>query len=114
MRETQSAGLAKLLSPCAVFVLLLFGVSPWPAAGQGCFTVDDLGVLPGDSSSVATGINQRGDVVGWSTGPDGTTRAFIYTASGMVALPGLVGRPRTIARDLNDVGQVVGTANAGG
>jgi len=113
MRETLSTRLAKLLSPGALFVLLLFGVSPWPAAGQGSFSVDDLGVLPGDSSSVATGINQRGDVVGWSTGADGTPHAFIYTDS-MVALPGLLGRPRTIARDVNDVGQVVGTANAGG
>src|SRR6186997_2799568 len=113
MREILSTHLAKLLSPGALFVLLLFGVSSGPAAGQGSFTVEDLGALPGDSSSVATGINQHGDVVGWSTGADGT-HAFIYTDSGMVALPGLVGRPRTIARDLNDVGQVVGTANAGG
>src|SRR4029079_6986476 len=52
--------------------------------------------------------------VGWSTGADGATRAFIYTDSGMTALPGLVGRPRTIARDLNDLGDVVGTANSGG
>jgi probable HAF family extracellular repeat protein len=98
MRETPSTRLARLLSPGALFVLLLFGVSPWPAAGQGSFTVDDLGVLPGDSSSVASGINQRGDVVGWSTGPDGTTHAFIYTDSGMVALPGLTGTSTTWAR----------------
>jgi probable HAF family extracellular repeat protein len=47
-------------------------------------------------------------------GPDGTS-AFLYTdANGIVQLPGLPDRPRTIARDINDLGDVVGTANAGG
>ncbi|HLF55747.1 MAG TPA: hypothetical protein VI942_02765, partial [Thermoanaerobaculia bacterium] len=74
----------------------------------------DLGVLPGDSSSVAQGINLYGDVVGWSTG-DAGTRAFLYTdAGGMVQLPALAGQPRSVARDVNDLGDVVGSANAGG
>lgn len=116
MRKILSTRFVQLLSRPALFMVLLFGVTSWAAAaaGKGSYTVDDLGVLPGDSSSVATGINQRGDVVGWSAGADGATRAFIYTDSGMAVLPGLVGRPRTIARDVNDLGQIVGTANAGG
>jgi probable HAF family extracellular repeat protein len=76
--------------------------------------VQDLGALPGDTSSVATAINANGDVVGWSTGPTGS-RAFVYTdLGGLVALPGLPNRPLSVARDINDAGDIVGSANAGG
>jgi probable HAF family extracellular repeat protein len=85
-----------------------------PASAQSSYVVDDLGVLPGDDSSVAWAINENGDVVGWSMGPAGT-RAFLYTTTGgMVALSALPGRPRSLARDINDAGVIVGSANAGG
>jgi probable HAF family extracellular repeat protein len=85
-----------------------------PVMAQASYVVQDLGVLPGDSSSIAWGINANGEVVGWSMGSNGT-RAFLYTnAAGMVALPGLPDRPRSVARDINDAGVVVGSANAGG
>lgn len=81
---------------------------------QASYVVEDLGVLPGDTSSVAWGINANGDVVGWSMGPNGT-RAFVFTtAGGMLPLPGLATRPRTFARGINDGGDIVGVANAGG
>lgn len=113
MRKTL-ARVPQLLTRPALSVVLLLGVTSGAAASPHSYTVEDLGVLPGDTSSVATGINQRGEVVGWSTGADGSTHAFVYTDAGMVALPGLAGRARTIARDINDSGDVVGTANAGG
>jgi probable HAF family extracellular repeat protein len=96
-------------------VTLVLGLTSWAvAADPASYVVQDLGVLPGHSSSVALGINQKGEVVGWSIGADGTS-AFLFTdANGIVQLPGLSDRPRAIARDLNDVGQIVGTANAGG
>lgn len=112
----------KILATCAqrrsqwaLFVALVLGLTSWAvAADPGSYIVQDLGVLPADSSSVAWGINQKGDVVGWSTGANGTF-AFIYTdADGIVQLPGLPDRPKAIARDINDLGDVVGTANAGG
>jgi probable HAF family extracellular repeat protein len=85
-----------------------------PAAAQTSYVVEDLGALAGDTSSAAWAINANGDVVGWSMGQAGT-RAFLYTnAGGMVALPGLPGRPRSLARDINDAGVIVGSANAGG
>jgi probable HAF family extracellular repeat protein len=85
-----------------------------PAEAQTAYVVEDLGTLPGDTGSVAWAINARGDVVGWSNGPAGT-RAFVFTdAGGLAALPGLPDRPRTVARDINDAGDIAGSANAGG
>jgi probable HAF family extracellular repeat protein len=75
------------------------------------YTIDDLGVLPGHSSAIAWGINEAGDVVGWSNGVGGT-RAFLFTdTSGMVELaqfPGVTNP--TLARDINDAGVAVGQA----
>ena len=114
-RKTLSASAARLGSGRAPLVALVLGLTSWAAAADpASYVVQDLGVLPGNSSSIAFGINKKGDVVGWSMGPDGTS-AFLYTdANGIVQLPGLPDRPRTIARDINDLGDVVGTANAGG
>jgi probable HAF family extracellular repeat protein len=87
---------------------------PATQAVAASYLVQDLGVLAGDSSSVAWGINENGDVVGWSSGPGGL-RAFVRTDGGaMVALPGLPSRPQTYARSINDAGDIVGTATAGG
>jgi probable HAF family extracellular repeat protein len=85
-----------------------------PALARTRYVVQDLGALPGDASSVGWAINARGDVVGWSSGAAGT-RAFVFTeAAGLKPLPGLPDRPRSVARDINDTGDVVGSANAGG
>jgi probable HAF family extracellular repeat protein len=103
----------RLLLAGAVAIGLVLGTAR-PVQAQAAYVVEDLGVLPGDAGSVAWAINGNGDVVGWSMGPDGT-RAFVYTnAGGMVPLPGLPDRPRTVARDINDAGVIVGSANAGG
>ena len=102
-----------------VAVLLLVGIGglSTPARGVAAaptYQVEDLGTLTGDSASVAIGINQSGDVVGWSVGPTGT-RAFLYTdEDGMTALPAPPGRPVTHARAVSGNGTVVGTASTGG
>ena len=100
------------LALCAAAVLLSAfapaaqaAVAPPPA-----YLVEDLGVLPGDSTSGAWGINAGGDVVGWSTGPAGS-RAFLFVGDdGMVELPALIEGTSSFARDVNDSRQVVGTA----
>jgi probable HAF family extracellular repeat protein len=103
----------RLLLAGLVAVGLALGTAG-PVLAQASYVVQDLGALPGDASSIAWGINANGDVVGWSAGSNGT-RAFLYTnAGGMVALPGLPDRPRSLARDINDAGIVVGSANMGG
>jgi probable HAF family extracellular repeat protein len=95
-------------------VPLVAGGEATAQTSSATYVVQNLGTLPGDYSSVAMGINQAGDVVGWSYGPTGA-RAFLYTAeSGMTALPALAGRPFTTARAVNDDRTVVGTASTGG
>lgn len=112
MRQKLALGSMRVFRLASLLSLGLVAVRP--AISQTSYVVEDLGALAGDTSSVAWAINANGDVVGWSTGQAGT-RAFLYTdASGMVALPGLPDRPRTVARDINDAGVIVGTANAGG
>src|SRR6188508_2413031 len=113
MNTKPSSRSVRLLLAVVVGSLLGF-VSRRPAVAQSGYVVEDLGTLAGDNSSVAWAINENGDVVGWSMGPAGT-RAFVYrSAGGMVALPALSNRPRSIARDINDLGVIVGSANAGG
>ena len=66
-RKTLSASAARLASGRALLVALVLGLTSWAvAADPASYVVKDLGVLPGNSSSIAFGINQRGDVVGWS------------------------------------------------
>jgi probable HAF family extracellular repeat protein len=112
--ENRCSRLARALWVANLVALGLGSVALRPAMAQTGYVVEDLGALTGDSGSVAWGINAGGDVVGWSNGPNGT-RAFLFTETGgMVALSSLPSRPRTLARDLNDVGDIVGSANAGG
>ena len=74
--------------------------------------VQDLGAL-GSGSSYAEGINSTGMVVGQSVTASGATRAFLYAGNGMVDLNSFVpdnsGWVLTDARQINDLGQVVGT-----
>jgi probable HAF family extracellular repeat protein len=112
MREKMQSRILRVVRLASLLALGLLGVRP--VLAQTRYVVDDLGALFGDTSSVAWAINANGDIVGWSTGRAGT-RAFLYTtAGGMVALPSLPDRPRTLARDINDKGVIVGSANAGG
>ena len=55
--------LAIALITAVVFALFLPRLLPRPAPH---YTVTDLGVLPGDTISWATGINNRGEIVGFS------------------------------------------------
>lgn len=114
MRTKTSSAPVRTLSLTVVVALGLGFMSARPAVAQAGYVVEDLGVLAGDTSSIAWAINANGDVVGWSSGQAGT-RAFRYTnGGGMVALPDVPGRPRSVARDINDAGVIVGSANMGG
>jgi probable HAF family extracellular repeat protein len=70
-------------------------------------TMTDLGTL-GNSYSQATGINDLGQVVGWS-GVDGfVDHAFMVTGAGMIDLGTLGGQGSSGAYGINSAGQVVG------
>jgi probable HAF family extracellular repeat protein len=74
-------------------------------------TLDDLGVLPGDLSSGAAGINRSGEVVGASRGSDiQAADAFLYSGGIMFDLGIVPGRSETVPSGINDSGQVAGSA----
>ena len=77
--------------------------------------MQDLGVLPGDTSSRADHVNDNGIVVGASEGSGGV-RAFVWTASaGMQAVESSADSVYSEAFAVNGQGQVVGeTASAMG
>lgn len=69
----------------------------------------DLGVLPGHTTSAAFGINQSGQVVGESS--DGSvTRAVRWDGTTIVALGELPGQVSSSALNINSAGQIVGSS----
>jgi probable HAF family extracellular repeat protein len=74
----------------------------WTASG-----VKQLGILAGDQESEALGINEAGDIVGWSRG-SGRTRAVMWSAGKIRELGALHGSKHTRARAINARGEVVG------
>jgi probable HAF family extracellular repeat protein len=77
------------------------------------FDVIDLGTLGGDVS-MATGMNNNGQVVGETAAKDDIGRAFLWRPGrGMQDLGTLGGERRTsVAKGINNKGQVVGRASA--
>jgi probable HAF family extracellular repeat protein len=71
-------------------------------------TFIDLGTL-GGTSSAATGLNELGQVIGWSQTASGQTHAFLWTAQrGMVDLGKIAGGSYSFASAINEKGQIVG------
>lgn len=104
----------------AVFVRLALAVVPAAAlAATGpvapTWLITDLGTLDGHerSTSVASDVNDRGQVIGISYTPAGEGRAFMWTmADGMVDLGTRVGDPSFVASAISNAGHLVG-ARAG-
>jgi probable HAF family extracellular repeat protein len=74
------------------------------------YVVTDMGILPGFGSSTATSINDRGQVVGYSSGADQSARAMMWS-NGQLRDLGTVGGNRSIATSINNNGVVVGYAS---
>jgi probable HAF family extracellular repeat protein len=89
-------------------------------AKPGSWTLRDLGMLPGDIGSVAQGVNDQGQVVGYRNDADDLGRAFLWTPSSpgsstgtMIALGALPGETYASAYAINAGGAVVGEAKVG-
>lgn len=78
------------------------------SAQRVSYTVLDLGTLGGNRSS-ASGLNNRGQVVGHSETSDGSIHAFLYDGGTMVDL-GTLGGKESYAYRINDAGVIVGRA----
>jgi probable HAF family extracellular repeat protein len=74
--------------------------------------LQELGTLPGDARSRATGVNLAGVVVGDSFTADGVARAFVWDLGRMRALAALAGDAASEARAINAGGDVVGRSGA--
>src|SRR5262249_45325910 len=84
---------------------------PEPPRPPG-YTVTDLGVF-GGTTSQALGINDAGQVVGWSDTPGGGQHAFLYDGGQLLDL-GTFGGHNSKAYAINNAGLVVGAADLAG
>ena len=102
-----------------VFVCCVLLVSPAVGGEPPMYTITEIGPLPGDDEAQALGINEAGDVVGFSgtslVFPDcclTTGNAFLYRDGELIDLGRLNGL-KTRAEAINNLGQVVGWADVG-
>jgi|GEM_PF-583917 len=88
-------------------VLAAFGLSVRMASAALEYGVVDLGTL-GGTQSVATGINDRGQVVGWSLDADVRTQAFLWQNGNMTGLGFFPGGTSSVANAINNNGEITG------
>ena len=98
-------------------VLLSVTLASSAAANDTRFTFVDLGTLPGGSASVAYGLNDSEQVVGWATIPGCLTqnglpcrRAYVWQNGVMTMLDKLPGDEDSFARSINNNGLIAGTS----
>jgi probable HAF family extracellular repeat protein len=77
------------------------------AAAAPQYTVTNLGVLDGYSSSYGSGINESGQVAGYSYNSDGDQLAFLFSNGTLQSL-GTLGGTRSAAYGINASGRVTG------
>jgi probable HAF family extracellular repeat protein len=77
-------------------------------------SLTNLPGLPGSTDSVATGINDFGQAVGYSGFIGDTLYATEWSHGSVIDLGGLPGSTSSIADSINDFGQVVGWSHVGG
>lgn len=98
-RRIRSAARWAILGWCVV--------APLQAMARLGLEIVDLGTLGGEAS-VAQGLNNLGQVVGWSNSTTGARRAFLYSDGTMTDLGTLPGGTTSRATAINNVGQITG------
>ena len=87
--------------------------SLWPNGIHGAVT--NLGILPGDGAAFATGVNNRGQVVGSTFSSVGWSRGFIWQDNVMTDLNTLIRGDSNLliiaASNINERGQISGMAS---
>ena len=102
--SARSLGALVLVGAC---VTALTGAANGTSASRASgWAIRDLGTLGGNSSA-ATAINNRGQIVGWSTTRSGAKHAFLWQRGTMRDL-GTLGGAESAALALNERGQIVG------
>jgi probable HAF family extracellular repeat protein len=86
--------------------------SLWEDGARGAVT--NLGILPGDGAAFATGVNNRGQVVGSTFNSQGWSRGFIWHDNVMTDLNTLIPKDSNFfinaASNINERGQISGMA----
>lgn len=97
------------LSRLAALVLLASLWGTWATASAAVYTFTLLPPLPDSTESAGLGINDQGQVVGWSgTGEGAPLRATRWDGVTPVALASLYAGNSSTALDISNAGQVVG------
>jgi probable HAF family extracellular repeat protein len=100
MRVQSCFLLALLLGGSLLSAEILYSVTDLGTLGRANFTV---------SNSSGYGINNAGQVVGFSSTSTGTSHAFLYSNGQMTDLGALPGYFRSWGSGINNAGQVTGT-----
>lgn len=94
-------------------VVLSWSLSSLVLADDAC-RVQEVEPLPGDDMVFVTGLNNWGQVIGWSFTGSGLHRGFVWQAGRTRALPPLEPGAHAMPSGINDLGQVVGMAGEAG
>ena len=108
-RVTQCCVAATPCRDVSLAVLIALGAATVLLAPSANAAIVDLGILPGGTFSIGTGINSSGLVTGVSNGSNGQYQAFVSNASGsLTGLGTLPGDTISSALAINDFGVVTG------
>ena len=94
------------LTPFLVSLLLCAGLALTPAQTEAAYAATELASLPVGSSRVVRAANDAGEIVG-TVGQ----RGFLLNGGGLQEIAGLPGSDHSAALGINNLGQVVGSAN---
>ena len=115
MRLRLRSCVHKIIAPIAI---LAVGIGALPTAGDApalaapTYRITDLGLLPHLAEDVSMGINASGQVSLWDSVGPVSVRASFWTGAQRQAVAVPAQYPNSVARAVNDAGQVAGWAGA--